>query len=165
MEKVIRKLNKLKENGTIKDYAIGGAHAVAYYLEPVKTLDLDIFIFIDSDQAFYNLRAYIKKARLRGTHVIINDIPVHFIPGSLHPFINEAVKRGKKIRVSGIPTKVLTVEYLIISLLMAFRLKDKMVIPDLLELANMRELKIMVERFTDEETPLDQRLQRVLGNL
>ena len=42
--KVIKRLNRLKEKGVIKDYAIGGAHAVAYYLEPVKTLDLDIFV-------------------------------------------------------------------------------------------------------------------------
>jgi DNA-binding Lrp family transcriptional regulator len=33
-EKVIKRLNRLKETGVIKDYAIGGAHAVAYYLEP-----------------------------------------------------------------------------------------------------------------------------------
>jgi DNA-binding Lrp family transcriptional regulator len=51
-EKVIKRLNRLKETGVIKDYAIGGAHAVAYYLEPVKTLDLDIFVFAESDQDF-----------------------------------------------------------------------------------------------------------------
>jgi hypothetical protein len=166
-EKVIKRLNRLKEIGVIEDYAIGGAHAVAYYLEPVKTLDLDIFVFVESDQDFYIFRTYIKKAgfKIRGTHVIIDDIPVHFLPGSLHPFINEAVRRAKRIRVRNIPTKVLTVEYLIASLLMAFRLKDKMVIPDLLELADMERLRIIIERFSDEETPLDKRLQRILESL
>jgi hypothetical protein len=48
---------------------------------------------------------------------------------------------------------------------MAFRLKDKMVIPDLLELADMERLRIIIERFSDEETPLDQRLQRILGSV
>jgi DNA-binding Lrp family transcriptional regulator len=166
-EKVIKRLNRLKETGVIKDYAIGGAHAVAYYLEPVKTLDLDIFVFAESDQDFYIFRTYIKKAgfRVRGTHVIIDDTPVHFLPGSLHPFINEAVRRAKRIRVRSIPTKVLTAEYLIVSLLMAFRLKDKMVIPDLLDLADMERLRTIIERFSDEETPLDQRLQRILENV
>ena len=42
-EKVLKRLNRLKKTGVIRDYAIGGAHAVACYLEPVKTLDLDIF--------------------------------------------------------------------------------------------------------------------------
>ena len=166
-EKVIKRLNRLKKAGVIKDYAIGGAHAVAYYLEPVKTLDLDIFVFAESDQDFYIFRTYIKKAgfRMRGTHVIIDDTPVHFLPGSLHPFINEAVRKGKRIRVNNIPTKILTVEYLIISLLMAFRLKDKMVIPDLLELVDLERLRPIIERFSDEETPLDQRLQRILESV
>lgn len=166
-ENVIRRLNRLKETEVIEDYAIGGAHAVAYYLEPVKTLDFDIFVFIESDQDFYIFRTYIKKAgfKIRGTHVIIDDIPVHFLPGSLHPFINEAVRKAKRIRVRSIPTKVLTVEYLIVSLLMAFRLKDKMVIPDLLELADMGKLNKIIERFADEETPLDKRLQRILESL
>jgi hypothetical protein len=149
------------------NYAIGDAHAVAYYLEPVKTLDLDIFVFAESDQDFYIFRTYIKKAgfKMRGTHVIIDDMPVHFLPGSLHPFINEAVRKGKRIRVNNIPTKILTVEYLIISLLMAFRLKDKMVIPDLLELVDLERLRPIIERFSDEETPLDQRLQRILESV
>jgi len=166
-EKVIKRLNRLKRAGVIKDYAIGGAHAVAYYLEPVKTLDLDIFVFAESDQDFFIFRTYIKKAgfRMRGTHVIIDDMPVHFLPGSLHPFINEAVRKGKRIRVNNIPTKILTVEYLIISLLMAFRLKDKMVIPDLLELVDMERLRPIIERFSDEETSLDQRLQRILESV
>jgi hypothetical protein len=166
-EKVIKRLNRLKKTGVMKDYAIGGAHAVAYYLEPVKTLDLDIFLFAESDQDFYIFRTYIKKAgfRMRGTHVIIDDMPVHFLPGSLHPFINEAVRRAKRIRVKSIPTKVLTAEYLVISLLMAFRLKDKMVIPDLLELVDMERLRTIIERFSDEETPLDQRLQRILESV
>jgi DNA-binding Lrp family transcriptional regulator len=166
-EKVIKRLNRLKKTGVIKDYAIGGAHAVAYYLEPVKTLDLDIFVFAESDKDFYIFRTYIKKAgfRVRGTHVIIDDTPVHFLPGSLHPFINEAVRRAKRIRVRSIPTKVLTAEYLIVSLLMAFRLKDKMVIPDLLNLADMERLRAIIERFSDEETPLDQRLQRILESV
>jgi len=48
---------------------------------------------------------------------------------------------------------------------MAFRLKDKMVIPDLLELADMERLRTIIERFSDEETPLDQRLQRILESV
>jgi hypothetical protein len=53
----------------------------------------------------------------------------------------------------------------VISLLMAFRLKDKMVIPDLLDLADMEMLRGIIERFGDEETPLDQRLQRILESV
>lgn len=166
-EKVIRKLNRLKQAGVIKDYAVGGAHAVAYYLEPVKTLDFDIFILIESDQDFYDFRSYIRKSGLKmsGSHVVIDNTPVHFLPGSMDPFINEAVRKAKRIRVGGIPAKVLSVEYLILSLLISFRLKDKMVIPDLLDLADKEKLAVILERYSNEETPADKRLKRILESV
>ena len=166
-ENVIKRLNKFKQTGVIKDYAIGGAHALAYYLEPVKTLDFDIFILIESDQDFYDFRSYIKRSgfKMSGTHVTIDDTPVHFLPGSMAPFINEAIRKAKRIRVGGIPAKVLSVEYLIVSFLISFRLKDKMVIPDLLELANKEKLMEIIERCNDEETPLGKRLQRILESI
>jgi hypothetical protein len=40
-----------------------------------------------------------------------------------------------------------------------------MSIPDLLQLADMAKLKEIIERFADEETPLDKRLQRILESL
>lgn len=166
-EKVLKRLNRLKQMGVIKDYAIGGAHAVAYYLEPVKTFDFDIFILIESDQDFYGFRSYIRRSgfKMSGTYVLIDDTPVHFLPGSKHPYINEGIRKAKRIRVGGIPTKVFSIEYLIISLLVAFRLKDKMVIPDLLELADEDKLTAMVKRFSDEKAPLHKRLKRILESI
>ena len=102
---------------------------------------------------------------MSGTHVVIEGIPVHFLPGSMDPFINEAIRKAKRIKVKGISTKVLSVEYLIVALLKSFRLKDKMVIPDLLELAENGRLKEIIERYSNEEIPLDKRLQRILGSV
>jgi len=48
---------------------------------------------------------------------------------------------------------------------MAFRPKDKMVIPYLLELSDMKKLKLITGRFSDEKTPLDQRLRKILGSI
>ena len=48
---------------------------------------------------------------------------------------------------------------------MAFRLNDKMVLPDLLELADRDQFNKIVERFGDEGTPFDKRLQRILESL
>lgn len=166
-ENVIKRLNRLKQAGVIRDYAIGGAHAVAYYLEPVKTLDFDIFILVESDQEFYDFRSYIRKAcfKMSRAHVLIDNTPVHFLPGSMDPFINEAIRKAKRIRVGRIPAKVLSVEYLIVAFLKSFRLKDKMVIPDLLQLADRDKLTAIIERYTNEETPLDKRLQRILESI
>lgn len=96
---------------------------------------------------------------------MIKKTPVQFLPSSIHPLIDEAVRNAKKIRVKGVYTKVLTVEYLIATLLMAFRAKDKVVVPQLLELADMKRLNRVIGRFSDEKTPLDQRLQRILGSI
>ncbi len=97
-ENVIKRLNRLKQAGVIKDYAIGGAHALAYYLEPVNTMHFDIFILIESDQDFYDFRSYIRKSRFKmsGTHVVIDNTPVHFLPGSMAPYINEAIRKSEK---------------------------------------------------------------------
>jgi len=41
---VITTINRMKEDGVIDDYAIGGAVGATFHLEPVSTLDVDIFV-------------------------------------------------------------------------------------------------------------------------
>jgi len=163
----LRTLSRLKRTGVIRDYAIGGGYAVNYYLEPILTYDLDIFLLMDTDDEFSALYRYFKKARykIENVYIMIGEMPVQFLPSSIHPLIDEAVKGAKRIRVKGVYTKVLTAEHLIATLLMAFRPKDKMVIPELLELANRKKLNHIIERFSDEKTHLDQKLQRILGSI
>jgi predicted nucleotidyltransferase len=165
--RALKILNRLKRKGLIRDYAIGGGYAVNYYLEPILTYDLDIFVLIDTDEEFHALYDYFKKARykIENVYIVIAEMPVQFLPSSIHPLIDEAVRQAKRIRVKGVRTKVLKAEYLIATLLMAFRPKDKMVIPQLLEWADMKKLKSIIERFSDEKTPLDKRLQRILESI
>ena len=167
MIKALQILNRLKRNRLIRDYAIGGGYAVNYYLEPILTYDLDIFLLMDTDEEFHALYDYLKKAgyKIENVYIVIAEMPVQFLPSSIHPLIAEAVREAKRIRVKGIYTKVLKAEYLIGTLLMAFRPKDKMVIPQLLELADMKKLKSIIERFNNEKTPLDKRLQRILESI
>lgn len=167
MIKALKILSRLKRNGLIRDYAIGGGYAVNYYLEPILTYDLDIFLLMDTGEEFHALYDYFKKAgyKIENVYIVIAEMPVQFLPSSIHPLIDEAVRQAKKIRVKGIYTKVLKAEHLIATLLMAFRAKDKMVIPQLLELANMKKLKSIIERFSNEKTPLDKRLQRILESI
>jgi len=44
MKKTLEIINELKQNGLIKDYAIGGGIATIFYVEPFFTFDLDVFI-------------------------------------------------------------------------------------------------------------------------
>ena len=41
--KVIEALNSLKSDGVIEVYAIGGSVAATFYIEPVATVDVDVF--------------------------------------------------------------------------------------------------------------------------
>jgi len=167
MIEALRRLNELKRKGVIKDYAIGGGYAVNYYLEPILTYDLDIFVLMTTDKEYSELYQYFRsrKYQIKNVHIILEGMPVQFLPSFISPLIDEAIKQAKRIRVKGTPSKVLTVEYLIATLLMAFRPKDKMVIPHLLEQADMRLLDEMLGRFSDEKTPLDKRLGRILESL
>ncbi len=167
MIEALRTLNQLKREGVIRDYAIGGGYAANYYLEPILTYDLDIFVLMATDKEFSALHQYFRgrKYKIENVHIIIGEMPVQFLPSFISPLIDEAIRRAKRIRVKGIPSKVLTVEYLIATLLIAFRPKDRMVIPHLLEQADMRLLNEILGRFSDEKTPLDKRLGRILESL
>ena len=87
------------------------------------------------------------------------------MPSYISPLIGEAIRKAKRIKVENVYTKVITVEYLIATLLMAFRPKDKMAIPQLLEQADMKLLNNIVERFSNEKTPLYKRLRRILESI
>jgi hypothetical protein len=167
MIEALRTLNQLKREGVIKDYAIGGGYAVNYYLEPMLTYDLDIFILMTTDDEYSALYQYFKeqKYQIENIYIIIEGMPVQFLPSFISPIIDEAIRRAKRIRVKGTPSKVLTVEYLIATLLMAFRPKDKTVIPYLMEQADVRLLNEILGRFSNEKTPLDKRLGRILESL
>ena len=167
MIEALRRLHQLKSEGVIKDYAIGGGYAASYYLEPILTYDLDIFVLMATDEEFSALYQYFRsrKYEISNVYVVVEGMPVQFLPSFISPFIDEAIRRARRIRVRGTPSKVLTVEYLIATLLMAFRPKDKMVIPHLLEQADIQRLNEILGRFSDEKTPLDKRLGRILESL
>lgn len=167
MIEALRTLSQLKREGLIRDYAIGGGYAVNYYLEPILTYDLDIFVLMTTDEEYSALYQYFRssKYKIESVYIVIEGMPVQFLPSFISPLIDEAISRAKRIRVKGVPSKVLTVEYLIATLLMAFRPKDKMVIPHLLEQADKGLLDEILERFSDEKAPLDKRLGRILESL
>jgi hypothetical protein len=44
IKEVIEMINGMEAAGVIERYAIGGAVAATFYLEPVATLDVDVFV-------------------------------------------------------------------------------------------------------------------------
>jgi hypothetical protein len=49
IKEAILAINQMQADGVIERYAIGGAVGATFYLEPVATLDVDIFVAFRSD--------------------------------------------------------------------------------------------------------------------
>jgi hypothetical protein len=130
MEKTIKVLNELVKKRIIDDYAIGGGIAAIFYIEPFLTYDLDVFIIPTTPAEKKKLISltpvfdFLKKKGYtwKGEHIIIEGVPVQFIP--VDELEQEAVNHGKAIKYKRVKTKVLTPEYLIAVLIRAGRKKD-----------------------------------------
>jgi hypothetical protein len=167
MIEAVKVINTLIKKGFIKDYAIGGGYALNYYLEPILTYDLDIFILLDTEQDFSALYEFFrnKRYRLENVYIVIGGLPVQFLPSYISPLIEEAIRKAKRIKIKGVPAKIISIEFLTATLLLAFRPKDRVVIPQLLEQADKRLLNDILKRFSDEKAPLDKRLRRILESI
>src|SRR6266849_1478457 len=101
---VLRAANELVSAGLIEDYALGGALAAIYYVEPFTTYDADI-IFITKDKAlsagipaiYSHLQS--KGWRVEREHLLVNDFPVQFLAAS--GLTEEAVRNAKRIEYGG----------------------------------------------------------------
>lgn len=140
MKKILQVINDLEKEGIIKNYAIGGATALLFYAEPALTFDIDIFVFLPDDKStkgLINLSPLYGALeslgyRAKKEHVMIEEIPVQFIP-AYNSLVEEAVRRASIKEYAGIKTKVLTIEYLFAIMTDTNRPKDRERIRKLLE--------------------------------
>lgn len=128
---VIRMLNQMEIDGAIDRYAIGGAVAATFYLEPAATMDVDVFVSISAAPGSLILNPqpifdYLKEhgCTMRGEYVIIGEWPVQFLPSS-PGLIEEAMTSAVEIDVDGTPARVLTAMHLAAIALQTGRGKDK----------------------------------------
>ena len=159
MEKTLRIINELKQNGLIKDYAIGGGIATIFYVEPFFTYDLDVFIIPSEKEKKKNIISlspifdYLedKAYHWKGEHIVIEGMPVQFIPAD--KLEEDAVMNAKQIEYEGVKTKVITPEYLIPILSRVGRKKDREKIEKLMEQAeiDMEKLKSILHRYSLSE--------------
>jgi len=155
MKKTIQVLNQLQKKGLIKDYAIGGGIATIFYVEPFFTYDLDVFIIPSGMAKEQNLILlspvynYLetKGYKWKGEHIIIEGIPVQFIPAN--ELEEEAITNARNIEYEGVKTRVMTPEYLVALLLRAGRKKDKEKIGKLLEQTkiDLNKLKAILRKY------------------
>ena len=131
IQEVLAAINQMQRDGVIERYAIGGAVGATFYLEPVATLDVDIFVafrpepgrLIASPQPIFDYLTQ-RGATVDGEYLVIAGWPVQFLPPA-GPLGEEALAAAQKIEVEGEPTYVFTAEHLAALALQTGRAKDK----------------------------------------
>lgn len=131
MTEVLAAINQMQRAGIIERYAIGGAVGATFYLEPVATLDIDIFVafhaepghLVVSPQPIFDYLTR-RGATVEGEYLVIAGWPVRFLPPG-GPLGDEALARARETDVEGDPTHVFTAEHLAALALQTGRAKDK----------------------------------------
>lgn len=138
MRETLEVINRVEADGVIGRYAIGAAVAALYYIEISSTEDLDIFVSFDEAQGplesglitlapiltYLAARGY---AEFHKEGVLIEDWPVRFLPIA-NDLEAEALAKAREVEMDtplgGVPTKILSPEYLIANALRVARPKD-----------------------------------------
>jgi len=153
MEETLKVLNAMVEDGVIENYAIGGAVAAIYYLEPFDTSDVDIFVQL---KAFANelimlapIYDYLRRRgyNSEGEFIRIEGFPVQFLP-VFNRLTDEAVGEALTIKFARTQTRVMRAEHLVAIMLDTGRTKDYLRIGMFLEqdLVDMNSLSDVLRR-------------------
>ena len=142
---VMRAANGLAKAKLIEDWALGGALAAIYYVEPFATYDADIF-FIPADKGltagipaiYRELRAQGWKAD--GEHLLVKGFPVQFL--AAEGLTEEAVREGEAIEFEGVPAKVFRPEYIVAIAASVGRLKDFARIEQMLQQSGLDRIRL-----------------------
>ncbi len=153
IEKVFKVINKMYQEGVLKNYAIGGAVATIYYTEPFATKDIDIFFIPPEKEGLISLTPFYDFLLKKGyntykEYIIIGETPVHFIPAATD-LEKEAVENAISVKYKNIEVKILKPEYLIAIFLRVHRPKDKYKLVRLLDQTKIDKtfLKDILQRY------------------
>jgi hypothetical protein len=131
IKEVIATINQMQADGIVERYAIGGAVGATFYLEPVATLDVDIFVAFKPESGSLIVRPqplfdYLKArgAAMQGEYIVVAGWPVQFLPSG-SPLLVEALRESVSKDVDGTPAQVFTAEHLAAIALQTGRAKDK----------------------------------------
>ena len=123
-------LNQMQADGIIGSYAIGGAVGATFYLEPVATLDVDVFVLLQPVPgsvlvSLTPLYEYLTACghRIEGEYIVIGDWPVQFLPAS-DPLEEEAILQAIATHLDGTRVLVIGAEHLVAFALALGRAKD-----------------------------------------
>jgi len=130
MKSTLQVLNELERDGVIERYAIGGAMGATFYVEPLLTFDLDVFVILPGTAGnLLSLTPLYEALRARGYTeegecVLIEGVPVQFIP-AYNSLLEEALRKARETLYEDLSTKVVRAEHLIAICLQTGRDKDR----------------------------------------
>jgi hypothetical protein len=128
MKETLQEIHALGEAGIIGQSAIGGAMGATFYLEPISTYDLDIFVLFETRPLILTLTPIYEFLKARGHEpegdaIVVCGWPVQFLPAE-SPLLEEAVERAVTVDFEGVSTRVMTAEHLAAIALQTGRPKD-----------------------------------------
>ena len=132
MKEAFKVLAELVAEGVIKDYAIGGAMGATFYLEPVVTMDLDVFVLFNDNDSLLPLKPIYDVLKGRGylpdelmpECIDIGGTPVQFLP-AYNKLLEDALAHARSFDYDGVNARVLPAEYLAAISVQTGRMKDK----------------------------------------
>jgi hypothetical protein len=159
LKQVLSTINQMQADGLIDRYAIGGAVGATFYLEPIATVDVDVFVafrpepgqlFVSPQPIFDYLTA--RGCSVQGEYIVITDWPVQFLPPP-SPLAEEALEQSCSFDVEGVPTWVFSAEHLACIALEIGRPKDKARLLQFVEAGVLDEAKLraILKRHSLEE--------------
>ena len=130
MKATLKVVNQMQADGIIGRYAIGGAVGATFYLEPVATLDIDIFVSFrkkPGSQLLTVLPIYnyltARGYKTEKEYIIIEGWPVQFLPPR-DALGEEALAQAVETKLGRTRTRVMTAEHLVAIALQTGRAKD-----------------------------------------
>lgn len=120
LKDVFRVLIDMRDSGIITDYAIGGATAFLFYVEPTRTYDVDVFVRLPSGMrttglaslsALYEWAAN-RGIAVQGEHLMIETVPVQPLV-AYNSLVEEAIDNARLHDYDGVPVRVVGPEHLI----------------------------------------------------
>jgi hypothetical protein len=142
---VLRAANGLVAAKLIEDWALGGALAAIYYVEPFATYDADVFSIPADKGLTAGIPAIYAHLQSQGwpverEHLVVRGFPVQFLAAS--GLTDEAVREAVRIEFEGVPAKVFRAEHIVAIAASEGRPKDKARIEQLLQQADLDKTKL-----------------------
>lgn len=157
----------MKGEGIIRDYALGGAVAALFYIEPIETHDLDVFIslpettrpLISLDDVYRYLsgKGYVAEE----DHVVVEGVPVQFLVAST-TLVEEAMSKASLRNYGDEKVRIMEPEHLVAIMVELNRPKDRIRVTLFLDQA-----PLSMDRLTEilERHSLKKKWRRILKEM